>query len=509
MGASAPKLAAALAALTFTAAVPAAAHAAYLSLVSRTLYQGSMLRLFPDREIDRFRNLNRFAEWLDIGGYGFGPRAGLDALASVRYRTDFGTGFHRDTPPGAGIPAVDGRDQLEVLYAYLDWRDAIEGRLDLRLGRQLLIDDLDWFSLDGIKATVYPFAGTRFEVYAGQPVPYETFLSSDPFLYDGTQIDDGPELTFGGSATIHGGDLTISAAYRHTFIFRGSELVGGARPGFDEGPAADSLSGGKRGVSEAVFGASLGYVIRPANIDLQAHGVWNLLFGGFDQARLGAGWTPRQSVRAQLEFLRVNPRFVADSIFNYFNLHPYDRGRAEVGLELTRGLWIDAGYFLQRFGGSPKGPRSLATAGNEDPAIRGGEGLEFTGSDVVHGPRAEITYRRELWLVGAGAEASTNFGGRYAYGGNYRMVDLFGELLLLEGRLTTSLRLNYTGAQTDWFEAIDTGSVAPETVSYGVYLGARGKITDNVSARLDLVKNFESVIEGSYRIQSLLEVRYP
>jgi hypothetical protein len=485
---------------------PIGAEAAALSLVSRTIYQGSRLRLVPDRDSEAFRDLNRFAEWLEVGGFAFGPGDDVDAMLSVRYLTDFGTGFHRETPLGLGIPAVDGRDEVQLLYAFVDWRDVIEGRLDLRLGRQLLLDDLDWYSLDGLKATAYPFEGARIELYVGRPVPYETFLSSESaFLYDGTELDDGLSLTFGGAAFFNFGDLSASAAYRHGFVFRSEQLTLAARPGFDEDALNESLSGGTRGVTEVLIGGSLGYTIRPIAVDLALHGVWNLFFGDFDQARGSIGYTPLPSVHAELEFLRVHPRFLADSIFNYFNIHPYDRGRAEVGLEIVSGLWVDVGYFVQHFNGSEKGPR---VPGDDLPLCRGVP-CEYQGSSALHGPRAGVSYRRQNWGVGASAEASTNLGGRYAYGGNYRQLELFGDVSVLEERLILLVRLNYTGAQTDWFSDIDSGAVAPEIVSYGAHLGANVKITEALSARLDFIKNFESLIEGSYRLQSMVEVRYP
>jgi hypothetical protein len=88
------------------------------------------------------------------------------------------------------------------------------------------------------------------------------------------------------------------------------------------------------------------------------------------------------------------------------------------------------------------------------------------------------------------------------------MVEGYGRVALWEDRLLASVRLNYTGAQTDWFEGIDAGQVAEELQSVGMALGLRAQVTDEVLARVDFIKNFGSVIEGSYRLQSLVEVRY-
>src|SRR6185295_16219454 len=65
-----------------------AAFAAELTLVSRTVYQGSQLHIcdgaggklicpgFSGRLV---RDLDLFAEWLEVGGWSFGPDGNLDA----------------------------------------------------------------------------------------------------------------------------------------------------------------------------------------------------------------------------------------------------------------------------------------------------------------------------------------------------------------------------------------------------------------------------------------------
>lgn len=489
-----------------------ASSPAFFTLTSRTFYQGSQIRLSDDPEDDRFRDLNQFAEWLELNGWSLGSEGQFHAVASVRYRADFGTGYHRDTPAGAGIPAVDGTDYMaagtplvQLPYAYLDWRDVVDGRLDLRIGRQIIVDDLDWFSLDGVKGTLYLHDEISVDVYVGQPVPYDTFLSSDPFLYDGTELIDGPSLTVGGSGRVKlGEDFAFSLAYRHTFIFRGTSLDMAARPavfpGFqDESDIVRTVSGGQVGINEASLGLSAAYTIRPLDTELYAHGVYNFLFGTLDRARAGASWTPRESVRVQAEYMRVQPRFAVDSIFNYFNIKPYDRGRFDVALQFVGALWLDAGYFVHAVHGDPKGP-----LGTNEP---GSEGAAYEGNEIAHGPRAGLEWRGQGWGLGASVEASTNFAS-YAYGGNYRMVEAFGRMAFLEDRLNATLRVNLTGAQPDWFEDIDAGQVADEVQSMGVAVGLRAQITEGMMARVDFIKNFASVIEGSYRLQSMFEVRY-
>jgi hypothetical protein len=482
------------------ATAPAPATAASVALTSRTVYHAYQVRLADDRSVDAFRNLNRFYEWIDGRVYATGPDAKIDVVLSLRFDHDFGTGFRRDTPPGFGLPATDEHAELQVAYLYVDWRD-LAGVVDLRLGRQLVVDDLDWYSLDGLKAAWRAHRSLTVEAYAGRAVPIDAFLSSEPFLNDGVELADGPILSFGGGARWRPiADLSVSAAFRQELMLRPDAIDAYGRP---EGSADAALlraaSGGKIGTQERLLGASLGYTLRPARLSLYGHGVWNLLFGALDRARAGLAWDPSTELHVGAEYLRVRPRFAGDSIFNVFNIFPYDRGRLELTWSILPGLVVEGGYFLQSVNGG------VVSA---DPAT-GDPGAVFTSSNRSHGPSAELRYGRDAWTVGALAEAATNFQGRIAYGGNYRRFELYGDAAFLEGRLAASLRGAYTGFQNDWYERADSGEVQPEVRSWSLDAGLRGEVVEGlVFARANFIKNFQSLLAGGYRVYTAVEVRY-
>ena len=474
----------------FTLESPGLAEAAELSLRSRTVYHGWQLRL-PDRT--RLRNMNRFYSTLDIGGWGAWDGQ-IDAVVSMRYDTEFATGLPRDNPAPRFVGA-DGRNDLDLMYAYVDWR-VLPERLSLRLGRQLILDDLDWYSLDGLKITTHLTRDAFFEVYGGFAVPYGTFMSSDAFANDGLEVSDGPKLAVGGAVFWRvNGDLTLSAAYRQEHIVRKDDLevFTGYAPGSEEYTLIQQLSGGRVGFQEHLVGASASYIIRPIDLEAYARLTYNLLFLDLDQTRAGLNWDPARALHLGLEYMRVRPRFAADSIFNVFNIFPYDRGRLEAELEILPGLRAHAGYFLQKMNGGP--------VGLED-------GPEFPRSDLAHGPRGGLTYRPSWLGLGAFAEANMNYGGDFAFGGNYRRFELFGDLTLLERALYGWLRLNYTGFQNDWFEGRDAGQVPDEKRSFMIDLGAQYTFLEFFTARLNYVQNIGSYLEGTYRILSSLEVRY-
>jgi hypothetical protein len=477
-----------------------------LSLTARTVYNAYEIRPLPDPSVNPFRSVNEFYEAIDVAGFGM-LHGDMDVVSSLRFVTDFGTGFHYDTPASLGIPAVDGRNTFQILYLYLDWRNVIHDRLDLRIGRQMILDDLTWYTLDGLKATLHLTKELHLDAYAGRPVLLDALFSSDVFILDGVQVQDSAGfggLALGASARYSTDDLQISAAYREELVFRGNSLeVFGYPPGSPEAQAVAAASAGKIGMQEQYIGGSVGYTLRPANLDFFAHVMWNLLFGELDQTRAGVAYNPVKGVRVGLEYLRSRPRFAGDSIFNIFNIFAYDRGRADLSIEILRGVTIQAGYLLEKFNGdtvcTPL-PCSQNT-GSETTA-------NFGGSDFSHGLSGGLTVRPGNYGFGLYLEGATNTGGQYAYGGNYRLAQLFGDVTLFDGLLNGFLRLNYTGFQKDWFNGIDSGAVQQEQVSTAIDIGARAVFNRNFAARLSFTKNFGSVLEGSYRTFSELEVRY-
>lgn len=488
-----------------TLAWPSEGRAAELTLTSKSVYHAYQVRLFPLSDNTTRRNLNRIYTTLDVGGWSIGDGGDIDAVLSLRYDTDFGTGFHRDTPAGVGIPAVDGRDDLDLMYLYVDWRNVVSGLLDLRVGRQLLLDDLTWYSLDGVKLTGHLWRsgedGLDVELYAGLPVRIDLLFSSDPFLLDGTELDDASGVfggvAFGGNAALRVlSGLSASVAYRQELEFRQDDLLN-----LNSNIAgAAGASGGLTGLVESRIAGSLGYTVRPAALDLYGHATYDLLLENLEQARAGATWHPGADFHVQAEYLRSRPRFAGDSIFNWFNIFPYDRGRLELSLEVLPGLTIDGAYLAQVFGGGEKGPKSDTTAG--------GEGATFLGSSWSHGPGGGVSYRQANFGVGGAFEVATNTGGNYAFGGNYRTFTVFGDLNFLEGRFGADGRLFLTTYQNDWFEDADLGQVDEARTSFIAQIGGRGQITDFLGARVLFAKNFDTVLEGSYRVYSELTVRY-
>ena len=485
---------------------PDHADAASYSLTSRTVFHAYQLRLFDPLTEKEFRTLNRFYQSMDGRLYGLGPSQNIRAVMSMRYDHDFGTAYPRQTLEVAELGASDEKLNFQVAYLYVDWRNVIDNLVDLRIGRQLILDELDWYSLDGLKLTLHLNRSHYFELYTGRAVPFGAFLSSEPFLNDGIEISDGESIAFGGAYFGQfGEDFSFALAYRHELRFRQDTLeVLGLPADSEDAILISEASGGSIGLQEWLLGASVGYVLRDLDLDIYARGTWNFLFNTLDQARAGIGYNPSRNIHGAAEVLRVHPRFAGDSIFNVFNIFPYDRVRAELDWEILEGLRIEGGYFLQIMHGGP-----TVAGSTENPEMPYEPTDEFQGSTRSHGPSAGMRYQNPQWSLGVYGEAATNLAGYIAYGGTFRRAEAFGDMAIFSDRsLLANLRLAYTGFQNDWFERSDYGEVQDEERSYSVDVGLRWQVIDSIVARANFIKNFSSLLEGSYRVFSSVEVRY-
>ena len=475
--------------------IPGQAVGQSLTLTTRSIYHAYQVQVQPELGLDGERNLNRFYQTLDVGGWGLGPDGRINAVLSLRYDTDFGTGFSRDTPIGAGIPATDGRDDLDLLYAYVECVGAASGLVDIRAGRQVIVDALTWYSLDGFRLSLHPYKDGQnridIDLYIGLPVRFDVLFSSEPFLNDGIEEDDSgfpSGLTFGGSATTRlWTNLSLGIAYRQQLRFRDEPI---AAYGGDEEAAARSE--GTIGLQESRLALSAGYSLRPLHVNLFGSLIWDLLLGNLEEARAGLAFDPLRGLHAQLSYLRSRPRFAGDSIFNFFNILPYDRVRTEVSLELIEGLFIDGAYLLTIFSG----------------AETAASGRSCQGSDVSHGPMGGVRYQSDRFEVGAYVEAATDTGGENAYGGNYRMGWLFGNTSFFDRKLRADVRLSFTTVQGDWFEDIDDGRVEDPETSFLASLGLSGQPLDLLTLRGRFTRNFGSEVAGGYRVYSELAVTY-
>ncbi len=477
--------------LPFLLVTPSTARAQSVSVTARSIFHAYQIQLFPGQQDSPERKLDRFYQTLDAGAWFLGPDGDISTVLSFRYDTDFGTSAVDNTGDIRGLSSVG---DVDLLYLYVQWDNLIDRHLDLRFGRQVQIDDLDWYSFDGLKATVHLLPHGEdlldVEIYLGLPVRFDQLFSSEPFINDGVMVDDAPGyfggLTAGGNASFRMFGLALAAAFRQELIFRKDDL-----DVFAMQPEAAARSAGKFAMQESLLGFSAGYTVKPIGLDFYGHLTWNLLVGDLNQARAGIGFTPWAFLHFGAEYLRSRPRFLGDSIWNFFNIFAYDKGRFEASMKFLEYFELSLGYYLQEFRGSDIDGTTA-----------------FQGSSFNHGPSGGLTFRWQRIAAGFYAEGSSNLNSDYGYGGNYRYGQVFADGEFLDGLLGGTVRFSFTTFQNDWSEQIDDGIVDPAHNSFALDVGARTNIYDWVQLRINFVKNFSSDLEGSYRVYSELALHY-
>lgn len=187
-------------------ATPAAAYE--FEVLARTVGQGYQLRSFRLLGSDVLFNRRRFTQTLslrlwDLGGRR-GPKKFWDTTLRRGPKIEFNSYMRIDHDFGAWtsgtlvhdnrvfdaidlIPELEANAlNLDLLYGYLSAEGLMGGAVDVYVGRQLDVNTLDWFSMDGV--TVKVRTPWRFAVagFGGLRVRDDTPLGSSTQEPDGT-----------------------------------------------------------------------------------------------------------------------------------------------------------------------------------------------------------------------------------------------------------------------------------------------------------------------------------
>jgi len=200
------------------ALVPAPAAAYTFAVHARSQTQIYQLRGFRLIGADVVYGRQRFTQSLalsidDIGGLdagrrrahrlGHGPRISFDSY--LRLDHDFGTWAAGQVTVGTQvIDAVDLVPELDesllaldVLYGYVTIDGLFDDRLTIRVGRQLGIDGLDVWALDGATVTLRPPLPLAIELQAGLRVRDSSPVAAARVELDGTSGADCEEYVEG------------------------------------------------------------------------------------------------------------------------------------------------------------------------------------------------------------------------------------------------------------------------------------------------------------------------
>lgn len=318
--------------------------------VTRTLGEGYMVRVpGPSGQLLGRR---RIVQYVHLGVYHLlpprRPQDGrvrrpedgqLEIVTSLRLRHDFGD-FLREAKGTARelLESLDGR-QIDLLYGYLEGQ-RIGNVLDFRMGRQFEFSGLDFYAFDGAWARVRLPVHMALEAFGGFQIDGSAVFGYPTFELDGTQgraLDRQVSPMVGVAAALDGlafADARI--AYRRTWS-----------PGRLNPESIDPDAPGNT-VDQEVLSAQVALRVARNRVTPFVALRYNLGLAQVDDVSggLGVAFTPKHTLRAF--YLRAQPVFDLDSIFNVFAFDPLDDLRLVYELRPSE-RWTLAGRTQLRF----------------------------------------------------------------------------------------------------------------------------------------------------------------
>jgi hypothetical protein len=379
-----------------------------------------------------------------------GPRLSMNL--SFRIGGDMGIG-KAESNPSSELSYVPGADPLSVNFmsGFLDAKGFWKDTLDVRLGRQVRLDTLGFFAMDGVDARLR-LQGLEIISYIGLEVRGGQLLGFDNYELDGTdrgsreglEVDRYPDREEAESRTAVGCELVLSPWkwIEAAAAFRAVGVID------DAGDMADQRAGGRLLLHADIFQAS-GRV------------VYNSMINALSEGDGEIGVTPIPVLGIFAEYHHYRPVFEGDSIFNVFDTAPQNDLGGRVEVDIKRTVDLAAWGFARLADGSG--------------------GLSGDESDA--------------WVSGAGGGVGANYRTvEQSLSGRFSLVRDWGEqrigaeiggghAFLRTHRLWLSFRLSYWHIDDD-FSELYKGDVAGYVIS--------GRF--NITHRLYFLGEFEQYV---------------
>lgn len=285
------------------------------------------------------------------------------------------------------IPELETRLlALDVLFAYLAVDDLAGGALHVRVGRQLEVGALDWWSMDGVTVRATPDLPVAFEGFAGLRVRDSSYAASATFEPDGTgsaecaeylegpvpgsgswrpidlglNVEDNPfssdyQLcpqrqqvmpTYGGAVALQKLDnVWARIGYRRSVSPTAESIAGAGTQANEDTGLYPNEDGGLPdwGVNEDFLTATVRFhdslLDRRADFTAYAGVRYNGLVGTVDEHHTGMRFLYRTKAlihSLEPEYFYSFPTFDGDSIFNVFSIQAYHDMRLTYGLRSAR-----------------------------------------------------------------------------------------------------------------------------------------------------------------------------
>jgi hypothetical protein len=366
----------------------------------------------------------------------------------------------------AEVPGLE-QSKLSFQYGYLEGRGLFDGLLDLKLGRQLIVDGLDYLMFDGGTVMVSTPWYLGVELHAGLEVRNDAWDLNDSMLEtDGTRFIEDRETTTDDPSVVYGVALVTRDLPYARYRF-------GYRRFFSSG-AVDA---------EKVGGTFHQRIID--GLDLSGVASWDLFNGRFDRIQATSRARIADHTEVELEYIRTNPTFDGDSIFNIFTVYPMNDVNARWRLYPGKADRIYAGGKVRLAGNEAYGDEDETLTAVTDTMVEAWGAM--AGWAHVFGPNG-IDGRLTLDLSWEGG-----FGGDRLFadvGGLWALVPREWEL---EGRLTA----------VDFADELQENHHA---LSFGYQLGARYLIDKTAAFAIVAEHNMNRLQTHQFRVFALIDV---
>ena len=295
-------------------------------------------------------SLRRFTQTLSLAGtsHSDDPHAPVIRLrARLRIDSDFGSACDPGTDRcldelnrsrAAEFAPLFARRAVDLPFAFLEVSGLARGRLDLRAGRQLVVDSLGFFLFDGGLARLNLGAVASVEAYGGWETRAGFPLSNGRYERDGLLRADRT-----------GWDRSIATAV----VDRASASVVGAAVDLHASTRLDARLTWRRiwtdeGIAEEAVAArtdlQLGAAVRTF-----AEAVYMVPMATVTTAALGVEGLPTHGGRWSVEVQRVRPVFDLTSIWASFWIDPTDEARASLSLPIGRTVDLSLSTWARRY----------------------------------------------------------------------------------------------------------------------------------------------------------------
>lgn len=355
----------------------------------------------------------RIVQYLGLGAFELVKDKQIDFDSSLRLYTDLGVSSQE-------AARLDGYRvaEADLLFANVSWRN-VQGLADFRLGRQFVVDEMDFLPIDGLRASLRTPFFLFADVYGGLLVKGNSLLGTPTFAPDGVRDADQRRLDLGVSDA----DRELGALEPVFGVKVGARDLrwGEVRLGYRRSLLLPTGAGGPDPFGAAELRTDLerlggGLDFRPFwGMRLYAAIDYDLLMGRLGQGRVG-GRYDAQSFGATLEAMRFAPILSADSIFAYFATGARDEVRARVDYHPA---FLPVQPYLQgtvqRFHSDLQETYIEQLAGSAEPiptnlAHGFSAGLRLTPR--IGRGQVDVTWRngyggRQLWAYAAGGHAFT------------------------------------------------------------------------------------------------------